>query len=81
MRYRLRTLMIVLGVGPPILAALVLVGLQVLPDLIAFAVLAFYLGIALTIFLAFFAPIWFACGFVWLLIMRVVEPLFETKAK
>lgn len=67
MRYRLRTLMIALAILPPLLAPILAAAIR-LPH-------SGYLAIGLGAFSAF----WLACGFFWLLFMRVVEPLFERK--
>jgi len=64
MRYRLRTLLILLGVLPPILAGawfLVTEFLFVLPVVFCFAIF------------------WLICGLIWLAIMRVLDRFLEER--
>jgi|GEM_PF-3817470 hypothetical protein len=63
MRFRLRSLMIVLTVGPPILAGLWFLASRY-----------WILRVSLS-----FAAFWLFCGLLWTLLMRVVEPLLEGK--
>src|SRR5687768_2318245 len=63
MQYRLRTLLILLAVAPPLLA-------PVIAFLWARPVVMLGLGVATV-----FAVFWLACGVIWLTIMQIVERL------
>ena len=66
MRYRLRTLLIVMTLAPPLLAGIFLLTTKLpsaIPGILCFAVF------------------WLLCGFVWLGIMRAVEGLLEGRQK
>ena len=71
MRYRLRTLLIVLALAPPVLAlflAPVIAILEANPWLKQVLIIT---ALGLTVF----AALWLACGLVWLVLMRAVERL------
>lgn len=70
-RYRLRTLLIVLALGPPILAPLLAPVLSFLFENPWARQAALIAGVLI----AGFAIFWLVCGLVWLVIMRAFERL------
>lgn len=71
MRFRLRTLLIVLGIAPPVLAVTLGPFLKYLVSDPVLRQTVWFTSIGIVVYAAF----WLACGLAWLAIMRILDRL------
>lgn len=67
-QYKLRSLLIAMGIAPPLLAGVWFVA----PELFGIALIVACIIVCI-------APFWLVCGLAWFAIMRTLEPYLEER--